>query len=61
MKTQNTKLDFRTHGLIELNDNQMLETQGGTTPACAAAVALANASSAGCASVSAAVVAWLFD
>ncbi|WP_452598612.1 hypothetical protein [Pontimicrobium sp. MEBiC01747] len=61
MKTQNSKLSFKTNDLVELNDNQMLETEGGTTPACAAAAVVANASSAGCASVAAAIVAWLFD
>jgi len=57
MKTQNNKLDFKKRSLIELNDNQMLDVQGGSTPAI---IVSANVSSAGCAGVSAAVVAWLF-
>ncbi|WP_452598611.1 hypothetical protein [Pontimicrobium sp. MEBiC01747] len=59
MKTQNSKLNFKTSSLVELNDNQMLKAEGGSTPACF--VATANMSSAGCAGISAAFVAWLLE
>ena len=35
MKTQNAnKLAFTKNALVELNDNQMVDVQGGTTPVC---------------------------
>ncbi len=35
MKTQNAnKLTFTKNALVELNDNQMVDVQGGTTPVC---------------------------
>jgi len=53
MKTQNKTLGFRKNAIIDLNNDQLLIVNGGTTPACAAAGAAA--SSAGCAAGAAAV------
>lgn len=62
MKKQNiNKLAFKKAGIIELNDNQMYEVDGGSTPVCVATAA----SSAGCAGVASAalglLVAYLVD
>ncbi|WP_417291546.1 class IIb bacteriocin, lactobin A/cerein 7B family [Corallibacter sp.] len=34
MKTQNNKLAFNKSSVTELNDSQLLEVDGGTTPVC---------------------------
>jgi hypothetical protein len=34
MKTQNNKLDFRKNSVVELNDTQLEDINGGSTPAC---------------------------
>lgn len=33
MKTQNNKLVFNTHTMVELSDKNMLDIEGGSTPA----------------------------
>ena len=39
MKTQNaTKLGFAKNSLVELNDNQMQDVNGGSTPLCYIAI-----------------------
>jgi hypothetical protein len=32
MKTQNTKLEFKRNSIVELNDNQLNDVNGGTSP-----------------------------
>jgi len=51
MKTQNKKLVFRKNAIINLNNDELLTVNGGSTPVCAGAAA----SSAGCAAGAAAV------
>jgi len=54
MKTQNTHLNFSKLSLVELNQKELLEINGGTTgAACEAAVAVIKASSQGCAEAAA--------
>lgn len=53
MKTQNNKLDFRKISVTELNDKQLLEVDGGTSPTI-------TVSSAGCVSVVVHITRWLF-
>jgi hypothetical protein len=67
MKKQNVnnKLAFGKATVVELNDAQIGEVNGGTTPACAWAAAQAAASSVACVGLAAAavgsLVAWLMD
>lgn len=66
MKTQTiNELRFRKETIIELNEVQLLDVNGGTTPVCAAAVAGAELSSAPCGaaigSLATAVVDVIFD
>lgn len=56
MKTQNRNLAFNKSSIVELNDAQLLEVDGGTTPVCAWAAAAAVASSTSCAAVAAAAI-----
>lgn len=52
MKTQNKNLTFSKNTMVELNSNDLLEVNGGSTPAAAAA------SSAWCAAGAGAVLAY---
>ena len=44
MKTQKNKLIFKKDDVVELNETQLLEVDGGTTPACVTLVAVFIAS-----------------
>ena len=43
MKTQNNKLNFNTNTVIELENDELREIDGGTAWACAGVIALAIA------------------
>ena len=60
MKTQNTTLEFTKHSVIELNHNDLLDINGGSTPT--AAAASTGGCAAGLAAAGAAIgagIAWL--
>lgn len=56
MKTQNRNLAFNKNSVIELNDSQLLEVDGGTTPVCFYVGYAVLASSGGCGAVVAATI-----
>ena len=56
MKTQNAKLNFRKDSIIELNEAQLLDVDGGTSPVCFYVGYAALASSGGCGAVVAAAI-----
>ena len=56
MKTQKQKLEFKTHSLVELSEQEMFEVEAGTGGVCAATAA----TSVGCAAATVVIsIAWL--
>jgi len=53
MKTQNNTLKFNKNTMVELNNDDLLDVNGGSTPAVAAA------SSGGCLMAAGAALAWV--
>lgn len=42
MKTQKKRLDLKKNSLVELNDNQLHDVQGGTSPVCLSVLSVVN-------------------
>jgi lactobin A/cerein 7B family class IIb bacteriocin len=63
MKKQNVnnKLAFNKAAVIELNDNQLVDVNGGTTPVCVAAAASSGWCAAGAGAAVGALIAWALD